>query len=364
MLRWKSPTGADLLRLKYSTGAGLLVLKHSTGAGLLGLKHSTGAVVLSLLLSAAPASSAASASTSARSISVPAPVVQKPTSSRFQVGDAVVTSISDGSVPLDTHALLTGASETEIDDLLERNFQTNPIEASINVFLVELSGKKILVDTGSGQLFGPGKGGRLQDVLRALGVDNNDVTDILITHMHTDHSGGLVIDGKIMFPRAVVHVGKPDVDFFFDSSNAEKTNYARKYFDEAEKCVRPYEKSGQLKPFADGEEVVPGITASIHPGHTPGSSFYTLKSAGQKMVFLGDVIHVPGVQFVRPDITIKFDLDSKKAAQVRAETFSNFEQGRTLFSAPHLPFPGVGHIAKDGTGYRFYPIVFGDRKSD
>ena len=99
------------------------------------------------------------------------------------------------------------------------------MEASINAFYIAIPGHKILVDTGSGQLFGPGKGGRL--IERRPGIKPEDITDILITHAHSDHAGGPVKDGQRVFTRAQVYVGKPDIDFFFNDENQKSLAMTR-----------------------------------------------------------------------------------------------------------------------------------------
>ncbi|MCE1557913.1 MBL fold metallo-hydrolase, partial [Enterobacter hormaechei] len=156
-----------------------------------------------------------------------------------QVGDTIVTAFTDGSVPQDLHALLRRTTAENTDALLAKNFQANPVEASINAFYIAIPGHKILVDTGSGQLFGPGKGGRLIESLATQGIKPQDITDILITHAHSDHAGGLVKDGQRVFTRAQVYVGKPDIDFFFNDENQKKSGYDQNYFDVARKTLKP-----------------------------------------------------------------------------------------------------------------------------
>lgn len=266
------------------------------------------------------------------------------------LGDLDIVALSDGTVPQDLHTLLTGTSEEEVDGLLDRSFQANPVEASINAYLIRGGGRTVLVDTGSGELFGPGYGGKLIDSLAAAGVKPDDVTDILITHVHTDHTGGLVGGGKPVFVNATVHVGAPDIDFFLDASNAERTGYAQQYFDEAAKTVGVLAKAGKVKTFGDNETVLPGIVATLHPGHTPGSAFFTVESHGQSIVFVGDIVHVENVQFPKPAITIVYDVDPATAAAVRQEAFSDVAGSRQLIAAPHLPFPGIGHVRSEGGG--------------
>jgi glyoxylase-like metal-dependent hydrolase (beta-lactamase superfamily II) len=296
--------------------------------------------------------------------STPHVVAQGANFYRFRVGEVTVTALSDGTVPQDLHALLTGTTPARTDSLLNASFLRNPIEASINAFLIALPNRLVLVDTGSGDLFGPGNGGKLLSSLAAAGHRPEQVTDILITHVHTDHSGGLVHAGKIVFPNATVHVGKPDVDFFLNPANAARSGYDRKYFDEAIKTLKPYVDAGKIAAFSSTADVVPGVTATLHPGHTPGSAFYTLTSQGERVTFIGDIIHVASVQFPDPSVTIVYDVNPKAAETTREQAFAEFASDRELIAAPHLPFPGVGHVRRAGKGYQWAPVEYGNREGE
>jgi glyoxylase-like metal-dependent hydrolase (beta-lactamase superfamily II) len=318
----------------------------------------TGAAVAVMLGMALPVHAAGGADSAA------AFVEQGPASYRLPVGAVSVIALSDGTVPQDLHQLLTHTTPANTDGLLHAAFLANPVEASINAFLILDGERRVLVDTGSGALFGPGNGGKLVGNLAAAGCKPDDITDILITHIHTDHSGGLVTDGRRTFPNATVHVSQADLDFFLDSSNAEKTGYARQYFDEAARTVGVYVKAGKVQAFADKESIVPGIVATLHPGHTPGSAFYTLTNGGQSLVFVGDIIHVAAVQFPDPQITIVYDVDPNAAAATRQAAFLSFASDRQLIAAPHLPYPGIGHVrAAAGGGFAWVPVEYRNRAS-
>ena len=277
------------------------------------------------------------------------------------LGDLEIVALSDGTVPQDLHTLLHRTTVAHTDALLARNFQSNSVEASLNAFLVRLPGKLVLVDTGSGQLFGPGNGGKLLAALGRAGVEPSQITDVLITHAHDDHSGGLVKDGKRVFENAVVQIGKPDIDFFFDNANQVRTGYDKSYFEVAQQTLKPYLDAGKLRTFSGKQEVLPGITGEIHPGHTPGSAFYTLQSKGERIVFVGDIVHVAAVQFPDPKITITYDEDENGAARVRAQTFASLAKSGDLIAVPHMPFPGFGHVRAAGGGYDWVPVTYTNR---
>ena len=289
---------------------------------------------------------------------------QAPGFYQFRLGDFQITTLSDGTVPQDLYKLLIGTDQQEIDTLLKRDFVQNPIEISINALVIDTGSKLVLVDTGAGQLFGPGYGGKVVSSLNAAGYEPENITDILITHIHTDHTGGLVSGGNLVFPNAVVHVGKPDVDFFMNPENIKKSGYDKKYFDEAALTVGPSQKAGKLQPFEGRAEILPGITAIPTPGHTPGHAFYLVESKGQQIEFCGDIAHIAPVQFPKPAVTIVYDVDTKKAASQRADQFKDQAEQARLVAFAHMPYPGIGHVRKDGDGYLWVPIVYRDRSGN
>jgi glyoxylase-like metal-dependent hydrolase (beta-lactamase superfamily II) len=279
----------------------------------------------------------------------------------FRLGEFMITALSDGTVPQDLQKVLTNTDSAEIKQLLDRDFLSNPVEASINAFLIDAGDQQVLVDTGAGQLFGAGLGGRLQKSLKAAGYAPDDIDLILITHVHTDHSGGLVENGRLMFPTATVYVGKPDVDLWLDpvnAANAERLHLERRFFDEATKTIKPYLDAGKLKLLAGETAILPGITAHPTPGHTPGHNFYVVESGGESIEFWGDILHFGSIQFPNPKITVIYDVDSSAAAAQRSQQFARAEQSRRLVAAAHLPFPGVGHIRADDPGYTWIPVDY------
>lgn len=281
---------------------------------------------------------------------------------RVRIGDVMVTALSDGTISFDLHKHLTNTTPAKVDALLHQNFENNPVEASINTYLIELPGRLVLVDVGVGELFGPGNGGLLLESLTAAGYQPDQVTDILITHVHTDHSGGLVKGGQRLFTNATVHVGQPDLDFFLGANQAKRAGYPSTFFDEAAKTLKPYVDAGKVAGFSGTEEVVPGITATVHPGHTPGSAFYTLASRGKTLTFVGDLIHFAPVQLPDPSVTFLYDFDAKAAAANRRTALQVFARDRTLIAVPHFSFPGIGYVRASGKNFQWVPISYGNRK--
>lgn len=296
-------------------------------------------------------------------VSVPQHVVKQQAGGySVQVGNVPVTSFTDGSIPLDLHSLLQRTTVQNTDKLLAEHFQANPVETSINAFLIELPGRMVLVDTGAGLILGPGNGGRLIESLATKGIQPEDITDILITHAHTDHTGGMMKDGQRVFVNAGVYIGKPDMDYLFNDENQPKAGDGKNYFAITQQTLRPYLDAGKIKPFSGTTAILPGISGTVHPGHTPGSAFYTLENAGEKITFIGDIIHAAAVQFPQPNVTIEFDENQDLAAKVRNNAFASFAGQKSLIAAPHIDFPGIGHIKRDGnSGYVWVPVTYTNR---
>lgn len=276
---------------------------------------------------------------------------------RYKLGAFEITALSDGSVPQDLHALLKGTSKGEVDQLLAHAHRANPVEASINAYLIDTGSRLMLVDVGAGDFFGPGYGGKLVARLESVGIEPARISDILLTHVHTDHSGGLVRGGKALFPNATVHVGKGDVDFFLASENQQGVNgYDKAYFEQATVSLSPYLAAGRIKPFSGITELAPGVTAVPTPGHTPGHSFFRVQSQGQSLTFIGDIVHVQAVQFPKPEITITYDVDNDAARRQRLVQFRRLAQERVVVAGAHMPFPGIGHVRAEGPGFAFVPV--------
>lgn len=276
---------------------------------------------------------------------------------RVMVGDFEVTPISDGTMDLEADKLLREKPEAT-RAALEKNYLKVPTETSDNAFLINTGSKLVLVDTGAGALFGPTLGKFIAN-LKAAGYQPEQVDEICITHMHGDHVGGLVSNGQRVFPNAIVRAGKADADFWLSQANMDKAPAAMKpYFQGAMTALNPYVQAGKFKAIEADGELLPGVSAVAEHGHTPGHTTYVVDSKGQKLVLIGDLIHVAAVQFDNPQVTIAFDTDEKAAAASRKKVFDAAAKNGWLLGGAHLQFPGLGHLATQGKGYRWIPVNY------
>ena len=130
------------------------------------------------------------------------------------------------------------------------------------------------------------------------------------------------------------------------------------YFKGAMASLNPYVTAGKFKPFEGDVELVPGVSSHSGKGHTPGHATYVVESKGQKLVLIGDLVHVAAVQMDHPEVTLSFDSDQKTALAERRQAFDAAARAGTMIGGAHLAFPGLGHLRKDGKGYDFVPVIY------
>jgi glyoxylase-like metal-dependent hydrolase (beta-lactamase superfamily II) len=283
---------------------------------------------------------------------------QAPAYYRTFIGDFEVTALSDGTVGLPVDKLLKGISHRNLKKALDYHHLSLPVETSVNGFLVNTGDKLVLIDTGAGALFGPTLGKLVQN-LKAAGYQPEQVDEIIITHMHPDHVGGLSANGQRVFPNAVVRAEQEDADYWLSADNlAQAPEDSKGFFQGAQAMLKPYVDAGMFKPFRGDTELAPGISAMVTHAHTPGHSIVAVESKGQRLLIIGDLIHVAAVQFDHPKVSIGFDSDSKNAVKQRIKAFNKIARNGDLTAAAHLSFPGLGHIRKTAIGYQWLPLNY------
>src|SRR6266851_2151654 len=240
---------------------------------------------------------------------------QQPGFYRLKVGDLEVTALFDGTGVFDPHWLngTKAAMDGVIKGLHEDPHMLDVVDSG---FLVNTGKQRILVDAGAGTWWGGGALGRLAGSLRSAGYTPEEVDIVLVTHLHSDHVGGLTTqDGKRAFPNAEVYVAKAESDFWLSPEIAAKApKDAQPFFQSAQAIAAPYIKAGKWHTFSGSEPIVDGMQLVPLPGHTPGHTGYEFSSKGQKILFWGDTIHAQRVQLQHPEVTAIFDIDQTAAA--------------------------------------------------
>jgi len=279
-----------------------------------------------------------------------------------QIGEIEVLVISDGVLPLPTKMLGHNADATARATWL--NDMYLPQEAfdwSLNVVVVRSGQQTILVDAGLGldpDLNLP-KAGQLVKRLAAAGIDLGSVTDVVLTHMHMDHIGGLLVDGvkDRLRPDLRIHVAAAEVKFWEspDFTHAVMPEgFPNALRNAAKKFAHEYR--AQLRLFDEEHEVAPGVIVRRTGGHTPGHSVVRLASGGDRLTFAGDAVFAVG--FDHPDWHNGFEHDPEEAARVRVRLLKELASTGEQLVATHLPFPSVGRVAVDGEAFRWVPVFW------
>jgi glyoxylase-like metal-dependent hydrolase (beta-lactamase superfamily II) len=288
---------------------------------------------------------------------VPNAATQAPGYYRFMLGTDEVTVLSDGTAPREVDKIMS--KPEEIRQTLGADHQALPINLSINAFLINTGSKLILVDTGAGELFGPAAG-HLVPNMRASGYQPEQVDAILLTHIHADHSGGLSIQGKRVFPNATVYVDRHDSDFWLSKKEEAAHPDRKQTFEQSQATVNPYVAAGKLHPFDGAVTLFPGIQSVPAHGHTPGHTAYMIESQGQHLLLWGDTVHLTEVQFADPAVTIEYDVDPNAAIASRRSLMSLAADRGYLVGGAHISFPGVGHVHAQGNGFGWIPLPYAD----
>jgi glyoxylase-like metal-dependent hydrolase (beta-lactamase superfamily II) len=278
---------------------------------------------------------------------------------RLKVGGFEVTVLSDGWIPIETK-FFTGSADGAAK-LLESSFlPKDQTPTAVNEWLVNTGDKLVLVDTGTSNVFAPTLG-RMARNLAAAGVDPATVDMVILTHLHPDHAAGLLTtDKKIAFPNATVHVSEAEYGFWTAQEiYAKAPDDFKPFFDIARNSIKPYVDAGKVAMFQDRTEFAPGITASAAPGHTVGHTMVRLSSGPSELLLWGDIVHNATLQFPEPDRAISFDTDQAMAVASRKRVFDMVATDKLLIAGSHLPFPGLGHVARASTGYAYVPVEWG-----
>ena len=277
----------------------------------------------------------------------------------LKVGEIDVMVVSDGVLSLPGAMLGHNVDPAVRGAWLENNFlPPDVLEWALNVVVVKSGDRTILIDAGLGadpDLNLP-RAGRLIQRLEAAGIDLTSVTDVVLTHLHMDHIGGLLVGGvrDQLRPDLRIHLAAAEAEFWA-SPDFSRVSMPPGFPDALRRAAKRFlnEYGSQLRPFETEYEVAPGLLVHRTGGHTPGHSVVRLASRGDRLTFAGDAVFQVG--FEHPDWFNGFEHDPEEAARVRVSLLRELAANRESLVATHLSFPSVCHVAVDGDVFRWVP---------
>ena len=283
---------------------------------------------------------------------------QSPGYFRFTVGAAKLTVVSDGYFTGAAKDIATNADEAEVAAFMEAHFQdaTSHYEHTNHV-VIELGDSTVLVDVGSGHRFLPTTG-RMLENLDAAGISEDDITHVALTHAHPDHVWGIRDDfDEAIFPDAQYLIGATEFNWWMTDDRVNMVDATDQSIVlgavNSLTAAKP-----QLTLVNDGHEIAPGITMIATPGHTAGHMSLIVESEGQSLLITGDAIRDPYVSLEKPEWFAKIDLDPEQTVATRKKLLDQSASDRMAILSYHFPFPGVGHVMRDGETYRFIPTLW------
>ncbi|MBU1539703.1 MAG: MBL fold metallo-hydrolase [Alphaproteobacteria bacterium] len=294
------------------------------------------AMILASLAACSPGADKAGAPASA--------AAQSPDIHAFRIGALEATSLKDGDIVLQNVGDQSPWSDTAgvRAALVAAGLSGESIVLSVQPLLVRDGERVVLIDTGAGGRMGTRN--KLVSSLRSAGVDPTQVTDVLISHAHGDHIGGLVgSDGSLTFPRAVVHISAPE----WESLKAGAA--------QAGEVALLTAVSPRVRPFAPGAQVTPSIKAVALDGHTPGHTGYEIASGTDRLLYIGDAMHSAVISVQRPEWVNVWDTDSAAGVATRQELLERGASQPLKIYSPHFPFPGLGRFQRRDDGFVWVP---------
>jgi glyoxylase-like metal-dependent hydrolase (beta-lactamase superfamily II) len=278
----------------------------------------------------------------------------QPSFYRFKLGAIEITAVSDGTVAFPAETLWGDRAE-DARGLLTSTFHTpRPVGLQINTTLVNTGDKLLLIDAGCGVDKFQKTNGRLVGNLAAAGYAPGDIDMILFTHAHFDHLWGISDheNASLLFPSAEFVASETEVAFWSDPELASKLPPAQQ-----PRVTQTNLKlaSPRLHLIKAGAEVAPGVTTFDTPGHTPGHMSVHISSGSEEMLLTGDVVFDPEVSFLHPEWPFGFDIDAPTGTKTRMAFLDRAAADKTLVGSYHLPFPGFGHVVREGSAYRWLP---------
>jgi glyoxylase-like metal-dependent hydrolase (beta-lactamase superfamily II) len=287
---------------------------------------------------------------------------QAPSFYRYKVGSFECTTVADGVnvFPMPQGFVRNIPREEALAAAEAAYFPKGMVRVPFNPQLINTGSKLVLIDCGLGTTPNPSVGHTMRN-LQAAGIDPKSVDIVLMSHLHPDHTNGIkAADGSLAFPNAEIMVPAQDWAFWTSEENAAKfeSNQMMKNYFANVKRVYDGVPADRVTKYEWGKEIAPGITALDTSGHTPGHTSFVVASGNSRVLIQSDVTNFPEFFLRNPGWHVAFDVDPQKAEQTRRRFHDMAAAEKALVVGFHFPFPSIGHVEKDGAGYRLIPIAW------
>ena len=283
---------------------------------------------------------------------------------RYKVGTIEVTVATDGAGtnPLSPTYVANATKEAVNAALAASYLPTDKVTHNYTPIVVNTGSKLVVIDTGLGPTVhqqSKGALGQFPTNIAAAGIDRNAVDTVIISHFHGDHINGLLTaDNKAAYPNAEIMVPAAEWKFWMDDGEMSKGTGNPILEGNFKNVRRVFGALGnKVTQYDAGKEIVPGITSIASPGHTPGHTSHVIASGSDRVLVQADITAGAALLFVRnPGWQLMFDVDKPLAEQTRRKLYDMAVAEKMRIQGFHFPFPSLGHVEKDGTGYRLVPM--------
>ena len=280
---------------------------------------------------------------------------------RYKIGDFEVTQLADGArtFPMPDTFVVNQKKEDALAAAEAAYMPKGQVTIPFNPMVINTGSKLVVIDTGNGLgAFEQSKGvvGQMNANMTAAGINPSAVDIVVVSHFHGDHMNGLKKpDGSLVYPNAEIMVPAAEWAFWSDEGNAGKANgFNKPNFANVKKAFDGL----KVTQFEAGKDVAPGITSIAAPGHTPGHTAFAIQSGSGKLLVQSDTTNIPALFVRNPDWHVAFDNDPAMAQATRHKLYDMAAAEKTPVAGYHFSFPSVGHIEKDGKGYRLVPVAW------
>ena len=257
----------------------------------------------------------------------------------YILGDLRITALRDGYVDMPIRRLRQNGDKPFGDDLPDQvTLVGGQLRLSVNAFAIDDGHEIILVDTGASNAWHPTMG-RLPQALDEAGIDVERIRTVCFTHTHLDHIHGLVLaDGRDAFPRLTrLLVPREELGLFRAEARLKRFH-------------------GMAEPFEAGDRPATHVDIIGAHGHEVGHSCFRVSSGGERILIWGDTVHVPSLQFDRPEVAWEFDADQNQARESRLRLLALAADDNHFVAGGHLDSPGIGRVIRSGGSFRFEPL--------